>query len=205
MQARGHAGGRKWNRRTLVVGQVASTAAEMPWSMGHADREGANIDFTGGFDGGGKQMRSVIARIGVILTVWTACVVWFSVSVLGGAAIHVEEPIYDFGAVIDGTVVEHFFEIENHGDEDLVIEDVRVGCGCTIVELPMRRLIPRRSVRLGVSLSTSGYAGLEVSKSVYLTTNDPAQPQLTLTLQGRIVPQEAYLIEVENLSGNCAC
>jgi len=147
-------------------------------------------------------MERATARRAVILVVWMACVTGLGVPVLGGPAIDVEEPVYDFGTVVEGATVEHTFEIENTGDEDLVIEDVRVSCGCTATELPTDTLIPSRVVRLSTALSTAGYGGLDISKRIYLTTNDPDHPEVTLTLRGRVVPEEAYLIEASDLSGS---
>ena len=134
----------------------------------------------------------------------TGMVVWvlaIGVLAMSSPSIAVEESIYDFGWVIEGTTVKHTFLISNQGDSDLEILDVRAGCGCTTTELPFTTLIPGRVVELDVSLSTAGFGGSTVGKSVIIRSNDPDRPELVLQLVGSVVPDAAYLIDVSEISG----
>ena len=44
-----------------------------------------------------------------------------------GPKIVLQEVAYDFGEVLEGTVVEHAFKVFNQGDQILEIKDVRPG------------------------------------------------------------------------------
>ena len=56
--------------------------------------------------------------------------------VLAAPLIAVDEPIYEFGEVLEGQFVTHVFTLTNSGDEPLEISQVRVTCGCTTAALP---------------------------------------------------------------------
>ncbi|MCP5006840.1 MAG: DUF1573 domain-containing protein, partial [Planctomycetes bacterium] len=49
--------------------------------------------------------------------------------------IYFEEPIYNFGKVYKNEEVEHFFNFENRGTKDLIIEDIKASCGCIVSEV----------------------------------------------------------------------
>jgi len=125
-----------------------------------------------------------------------------TLAVIAGPSIVVVDPVYDFGVVVEGDAVTHTFIIENRGDEPLRITNVVAGCGCTTTSLLVSVLEPGRGVRLGVDLSTSGYAGLQISKNVYIKSNDPDKPQIALTIKGTVVVAKPFLIDSRTLSGS---
>jgi len=43
----------------------------------------------------------------------------------------VANPLYDFGAALEGTMVSHTFTIKNNGQGYLDIRGVKTSCGCT--------------------------------------------------------------------------
>jgi len=130
------------------------------------------------------------------------------VAVAANAApvIHVEEPIYDFGEVVEGYAVDHTFTIQNIGDEALEINRIRVSCGCTATELETDRLAPGQSVTLGVLVNTTGFGG-RISKFVYIYSNDPNHadstesnlPAYTLRITGNVNRAEEYHITTFDL------
>ena len=121
---------------------------------------------------------------------------------IAGPSIVVIDPVYDFGVVVEGETVTHTFIIENHGDEVLRITNVIAGCGCTTTSLAVSILEPGRGVRLGVDVSTAGYGGLQISKQVYIKSNDPDAPQVVLTIEGTVVNAKPFLIDSRTLSGS---
>ncbi len=141
-------------------------------------------------------------RTSLLLAVVGAC----AIASVGLAAprLEVSELVYDFGVVIEGTMVEHDFVLKNVGDEDLVILKVITSCGCTTTELPNSVLIPRREVRLSVQLSTAGDGGATVDKRVTLETNDPEAPRVNLSLRGTVVKPAAYLLDARDFSARLA-
>jgi len=117
-----------------------------------------------------------------------------------GPSIYVSEVVYDFGVVVEGEPVSYVFIIENRGDEVLNILDVRASCGCTTTSLAVSVLEPGDEVRLGVKLSTAGYGGVQVTKKVYVESNDSEKPQIVLRLVGTVVNERAFLIDAQELN-----
>ncbi len=47
-----------------------------------------------------------------------------------GPELVIEEPVFDFGTVEQGTSVEHTFRVRNTGRAELRIDHVKTSCGC---------------------------------------------------------------------------
>lgn len=97
---------------------------------------------------------------------------------------------HDFGAVVQGTRVEHAFEVRNRGGADLVVEEVKAS-EVLAVEGFDKVVPPGGSGRVRVALDTSGVRGIgKLVVRVY--TNDPESPEAVFGLDGRVVkPMEA--------------
>jgi len=125
----------------------------------------------------------------------------------GSPKIHVEEPIYDFGSVLEGFAVTHVFTIENTGDEVLEIDRVAASCGCTTTQLATDRLAPGGSVELEVLVDTAGFGGT-ISKSIYVYCNDPDyasssssdRPRFTLRVTGEVIRAQPYHTSVADMN-----
>ncbi|UCH34746.1 MAG: DUF1573 domain-containing protein [Armatimonadota bacterium] len=110
----------------------------------------------------------------------------------GGAAprIAFESTDHDFGTVTIGDAVEHEFVFRNVGDAPLVIEQVRTSCGCTGALVTEKQVAPGGEGRVKATFRTTSYKG-DQRKSIYVETNDPEQPRVTLALIGYV------MVEVE--------
>ncbi len=125
----------------------------------------------------------------------------------GSPKIHVEEPIHDFGSILEGYAVTHVFTIQNTGDETLIIDRVAVSCGCTATELATDRLAPGESVDLEVLVDTAGFGG-RISKSIYIYTNDPEYadapssnlPRFTLRVTGEVIRAQPYHTSISDMN-----
>jgi len=131
-------------------------------------------------------------------------IVLFIVLGIGMAAaaspqISVDEPVYDFGEILEGLAVVHTFVLQNIGEEPLVIEDVHVSCGCTTTSLAKSTLDPGESVELGVTFDSAGFSG-KIVKNITIESNDPATPKLVLKLTGTVKRSERYHIAVSDLN-----
>lgn len=113
---------------------------------------------------------------------------------LSAPKIQLDKEVYDLGVVVDGEVVEFFVTITNAGDQHLVISRVTYNCSCTSYELPKRELNPGESVQMKIRFNTRGYSryAQPVSQTVTLYTNDPARPQVTITVRGTVRQTSAY-------------
>jgi rhodanese-related sulfurtransferase len=116
----------------------------------------------------------------------------------------VQEPVFDFGVVLDGTVVEHIFLIDNDGDSDLAILDVQTSCGCTTANLSGSSVPPGDTIRLSASLATEGLAGSRVSRPITVRTNDPDRPEIILRLEGVVTAAQPYLVAAQDASAGLA-
>lgn len=119
------------------------------------------------------------------------------VSALAGApAVAVSAPDFDFGTVYQGENVRHAFTFTNKGSAPLVIEKVSSSCGCTAALASAKSLAPGESGEIQASFDSTRFRG-SVSKTVYLYTNDPAQPMVQLQLRGNV--REEVTIEPQQV------
>ena len=113
--------------------------------------------------------------------------------------IEVDNPVCDFGAVLEGAFVTHKFILSNGGDEPLSIERVWTSCGCTTTALAKTNLAPGESVALEAIVDTAGFGGA-ISKSIYVESNDPATARLTLRMVGTVTRAQPYHIAIGDLN-----
>lgn len=118
---------------------------------------------------------------------------------LAAPRIVVDNNLYEFGSVAEGSLVAHVFRLTNLGDEPLQNLRVRSTCGCTTSTLPSTTLDPGGVLAVEVVFNTTGYGGSTVSKSVYVESNDPATPQLFLRFRGEVRPIEPFNIVAMDL------
>ncbi len=135
-----------------------------------------------------RILGTAILMVGILATALSAAPV-----------ISVDADRYDFGSVLEGTLVTHRFVITNVGTSPL--EDLRAvsKCGCTVASLATTKLAPGASVEVEVTFNTSGYGGKTVTKSVSVESNDPKKPALSLHLTGEVTRLATYNIAVTDL------
>ena len=92
---------------------------------------------------------------------------------------------FDFGLIAQGEQVYHVFTIKNVGESDLILNDVKPTCGCTVPKnWPKKPLAPGESAEIEVQYDGSGN-GL-VKKLITVSSN--AKPALNkLYLSGKVV------------------
>jgi hypothetical protein len=97
----------------------------------------------------------------------------------------VSQSQFQFDPVLDGTVVEHEFVMENTGTGPLIIEHVKTGCGCTTADYDMV-IPPGGSGKISVKANTRGYGGSRFLRDILVSTNDPANKQVALQISGQV-------------------
>ncbi len=99
----------------------------------------------------------------------------------------VAERIFDLGALIEGDKAVATWRIENHGDADLVVEQLKAGCGCTAVKLhdDDRTIKPGGQLDLDAEFDSRGRRGSQ-RKNISVYTNDPSEPKLKLELTAQV-------------------
>ena len=137
----------------------------------------------------------------VILTL--IVIVGLGFTLVAAPKIDVDHPVYDFGEVLEGFPVTHTFVLSNLGDETLTISRVWASCGCTTTALAKTSLSPGESVDLDAILNTAGLSGDIRNKDIYIESNDPVNPTLTLRIIGSVEQGEKmqkYHIPAEDLN-----
>lgn len=118
----------------------------------------------------------------------------------GGPRMRVAQPEIDFGEVVRGETVEGTFEIENIGDESLIIEKAQPGCGCTLASYDAI-IPPGATGTVRVALDTTKQRRT-TGRYVTVYSNDPVDPRLQLwvraTVVGSVIVQPGERIQLGN-------
>ncbi len=116
-----------------------------------------------------------------------------SLTCLGAGKLEVDQPVYDFGEVVAGYVVQHAFLLTNVGDDELhFTRPPAASCGCSYATLPVAELSPGESVELVVFLDTSDFGGRGIAKWVYVYTDAPGAERVKLVLRGYVREAAPY-------------
>lgn len=103
-----------------------------------------------------------------------------------GAWYACEESVYTWPDVWEGDDVTHGFMIKNTTkDQTLEIRDARPDCHCTVSGNFDRMIPPGGQGVVPFTFHSRGMASFNL-KGATITTNDPRQPMLRVTLQGRV-------------------
>ncbi|PLW99177.1 MAG: hypothetical protein C0593_03855 [Marinilabiliales bacterium] len=95
----------------------------------------------------------------------------------------------DFGTLPQMSVFNDVFVLTNTGKSDLIIRNVKAGCGCTHTNTS-RDIIPAgESAELAFEYRTLHKRGTQDSK-ITVVTNDPNNPQMTLHIKGTVTEIE---------------
>jgi hypothetical protein len=93
---------------------------------------------------------------------------------------------HDFGEVFERPKFEASFVVRNRGKADLIISDVKPGCGCTVANFD-KVIAPGQEGKIELVLDGTRVHG-EFAKTAQVLTNDPQYPEVTLTIAGKKVP-----------------
>ena len=136
--------------------------------------------------------------------------------------IKLKESSWDFGYVSNLAKVSHVFQIENQGNDTLIITRVRSDCGCTHTPLSKSRIGPGENAELELIFDPRKFQG-QIQKAVSIASNDKETPlsDIFFTAQVdlknplvRLNPEGVVLneltpgqemvqkVEVENISGS---
>jgi hypothetical protein len=100
--------------------------------------------------------------------------------------VEVEQPIFDFGEVLQGETVVHTFVFRNVGDAMLMIDRVKSTCGCTGVLLSEKEIPPGGSGTVKATFNSGRFRG-HVMKRILLYSNNPGVDPVTFTVKGTVI------------------
>ena len=126
-----------------------------------------------------KMRQSVWVFLGIVLL---KAVVW------AGPELFVENNVFDFGKVVDGTIVKHVYLLKNIGDAPVTIPRISHTCGCTSHTLSAREIATGEAAALTVWFDTTGYVNYPqpVSRVLTIFSTDPNGPR-EVWLEGRVL------------------
>jgi len=104
-----------------------------------------------------------------------------------GPSLTVEESVRDAGIVQTGAKIRQTFVIRNQGDEALRLLSVDPDCGCTVVSFD-DVIAPGSTGTIEAEVDVSTFVG-PIAKYLNVRTNDPANPQLALTIKAEVRPE----------------
>lgn len=96
---------------------------------------------------------------------------------------------YDYGNIVQDSVVTTIFVITNEGNDILKINDVKASCGCTAVVVGEYELKPGESTEIEVSFDSKGRTGKQ-NKTITVSTNDPDNSIIKLAITGNVIKKE---------------
>jgi len=112
-------------------------------------------------------------------------------SFTGGARIHFERELGDFGIVSQGKSLHQDFQFSNVGDGPLTVEIKSTSCSCAGTVLSASEVLPGATGAVEIALRTLGKLN-RVTNYVNLKTNDFLQPETTLALTGIVKVDMRY-------------
>ena len=132
-----------------------------------------------------------------VFTVFLCLVFVVSLVAQDTAKIQFVKEKHDFGKAEQGKILTYSFQFKNVGDAPLTINNVRTTCGCTAAVVKGKKLDPGKEGEIKISFNTTGYGG-NVSKYIYVDSNDPSAPQKQLTISAAIDVPPSPRIELDN-------
>ncbi len=112
----------------------------------------------------------------------------------------IDKEEFDFGRVLVGEVVDHYYVLKNEGKSKLVIRKVKASCGCTATQPEQMEIEPGRSTRIKASFNSAGRVGQQ-HKTITVITNDPRRSNITLTIKGDVYKEDAIEIKGDAQKG----
>lgn len=101
------------------------------------------------------------------------------------AKVVVDHVQHDFGKMdVDGEG-SHDFIFSNEGDAPLVLTEGATSCKCTGIEIKQSEVPPGESAKATLTWKAEGSTS-SYQETAIVHTNDPARPQVTLTISGRV-------------------
>ena len=99
--------------------------------------------------------------------------------------LQIGDRVFDFGKVVEGTVVEAEFTLENGGKSKLNFRQIKSNCSCVTYDVKSSNLKKGKSQTLKIAFDTSERRGNQY-KTVTIFSNDPSAPTQMVTIKGSI-------------------
>ncbi|KAA3644108.1 MAG: DUF1573 domain-containing protein [Chloroflexi bacterium] len=112
----------------------------------------------------------------------------------GAAQISLETEQFEFGDVVNGTLMTKDLTVSNVGTAPLLVEAVSTSCGCTTAALDPMTIAPGESATLHIEFDSGAhgpeYVG-EFSRQIFIASNDEQTPEALIEFVANILPPES--------------
>ncbi|MBD3404041.1 DUF1573 domain-containing protein [candidate division GN15 bacterium] len=98
-------------------------------------------------------------------------------SVLAGPELTIPHTSFDFGYMPQHAVATHKYELRSTGDAELIITQIKPGCGCTKTPLEKNTLAPGEATELELVFDSKRFRG-PVTKAARIFSNEGREHQL---------------------------
>jgi len=85
-----------------------------------------------------------------------------------------ERDTFNFGTVIEGEKVAYSYRFKNVGNADLIINDAKGSCGCTVPEFPKKPIKPGESNSINVVFDSKGRTGEQIKSVAIIANTEPS-------------------------------
>lgn len=99
--------------------------------------------------------------------------------------VHIDAPNFAFGNMESGGKMSHEFVFHNRGDAPLTLKQGETTCKCTLSEVAGGEIPPGGSTTVKLEWRAESGPG-PFRQSASISTNDPRQPTVTLTVDGEV-------------------
>jgi len=107
--------------------------------------------------------------------------------------ISIEMINFDFGDVVNGTIMSKEILMKNDGEAPLIVESVSTSCSCTTASLESMVIEPGSSATLIIEFD-SGAHGPELTgeliRQIFIVSNDPNLPEAEIVFSSNIILPE---------------
>lgn len=97
--------------------------------------------------------------------------------------LRINKESHDFGSAKSGSVLTTTFTISNVGKDDLLIENILIGCECISVEYPKTPIKPDESAEIKLTFRTEGYNGKNVRSFTIVSNGFPPNKRVVVTAE----------------------
>jgi hypothetical protein len=110
------------------------------------------------------------------------------------SSIVMEATNLDLGHVVNGEIISREVAVRNEGQGDLVIDSVTTSCSCTQATVTPMTIAPGESGVLHIEFDSGAHGPAltgELIRQVFVTSNDPTQPEAKVELTVFVDPQSS--------------
>jgi hypothetical protein len=111
----------------------------------------------------------------------------------GQPQINLETTHFDFGDVENGEILSYDIVVSNKGTEPVIAKSVSTTCGCTTASLEPMTIPVGGSANLHITFDSGAHGPDltgQVTRQIFITSNDPDQPEAIVEFTANIVAEE---------------